>query len=292
MVVLAIEGAQRVELRTLAAFVAHIVRMVEDELAHLIAVCRPARRIAHRVDEQAQLGKVEAQALVELHEHDDALGIRRRIGRAEPFDTYLVELAQAPLLRALAAKHRLGIVELDGRGALRHEVVLYHGAHHAGRALGTKREALLGLELGVRALRERALQVGAREYAEHLLAYHVGRLPDAVHEHVDLLDGRRLHGLEAVRPEHLGSHALHALPCAHLAPDQVLGALCFLCLHREFLPEPSGRPSYAAALHVFAPLYARERGRRRAESTGPQEVRPLQHKTHLHRCHICPCKLT
>ncbi len=60
MVVLAIEGAQRVELRTLAAFVAHIVRMVEDELTHLITGCAGRHADRHRVDEQAQLGKVEA----------------------------------------------------------------------------------------------------------------------------------------------------------------------------------------------------------------------------------------
>ena len=123
--------------------------MVQDELAHLIAIGGAACRVAHGVDQQAQLREVEAQALVEAHEHDDALGVRRRVRSAQPLDANLVELAQASLLRALAAEHRLGVVQLHGSGALRHQVVLDHRAHHAGRTLGAKRQALLGLELGI-----------------------------------------------------------------------------------------------------------------------------------------------
>ena len=152
VLVFAIKGAQRVELGALAALVAHLVRMVQDELAHLIAIGGAACRVAHGVDQQAQLREVKAQALVEAHEHDDALGVRRRVRSAQPLDANLVELAQASLLRALAAEHRLGVVQLHGSGALRHQVVLDHRAHHASRTLGTKRQALLGLELGVGAL--------------------------------------------------------------------------------------------------------------------------------------------
>ena len=233
MVVLAVEGAQRVELGALAALIAHLVGVIEDKLLDLLAVSRTALRIAHRVNKQAKLGKVEAQALVELHEHDDALGVCRRIGSAEPLDAHLVELAQAALLGTLAAEHGLGVVSLKRRGALGHQVVLHDGAHHTGRALGTKGQALLRLELGIGAFGKDALQVGAAKHAEHLLAHDVGRLADTVDKHVHLLDRGRLDGFKTKRLEHAGRNLLHLLPGAHLGADKVAGSLRLLCLHGQ-----------------------------------------------------------
>ena len=233
MVVLAVEGAQRIELGALTALVAHLVGVIEDKLLDLLAVCRTALGIAHRVNKQTELGKIEAQALVELHEHDDALGVCRRIGSAEPLDAHLVELAQAALLGTLAAEHGLGVIGLKRRGALGHQVVLHDGAHHAGRTLGAKRQALLGLKLGVGAFGKDALQVGAAKHAEHLLAHDVGRLADTVDKHVHLLDRGRLDGLKAKRLEHAGSDLLHLLPGAHLGADKVAGSLRLLCLHGQ-----------------------------------------------------------
>ena len=233
MVVLAVEGAQRVKLGALAALVAHLVGVVENELLDLLAVSRTALGVTHRVDEQTKLGKIEAQALVELHEHDDALGVCRRIGSAEPLDAHLMELTQTTLLGTLAAEHGLGVVCLKRRGALRHQVVLHDGAHHTGRALGTKRQALLGLELGVGALGKNALQVGAAEHAEHFLAHDVGRLADAVDKDVHLLDRGRFDGLKAKRLEYAGRNLLHLLPSAHLGADKVAGSLRLLCLHGQ-----------------------------------------------------------
>lgn len=88
-----------------ALHVTHLVCVIEDELLDLLAVSRTALGVTHRVDEQTKLGKIEAQALVELHRHDDALGVCRRIGSAEPLDAHLVELAQAAVLGTLAAEH-------------------------------------------------------------------------------------------------------------------------------------------------------------------------------------------
>ena len=233
VVILAVEGTQRVELGALAALVAHLVGVVEDELLDLLTIGRTALGVAHRVNEQTKLGKIEAQALVELHEHDDALGVGCRIGSAEPLDTYLVELTQTALLGTLAAEHGLGIVGLKRRGTLGYQVVLHDGAHHAGSSLGTKGQALLGLELGVGALGKDALQVGAAEHAEHLLAHDVGRLADTVNKHVYLLDCGRLDGLKAKRLEHAGRNLLHLLPGAHLGADKVAGSLRLLCLHGQ-----------------------------------------------------------
>ena len=223
--------AQRVELRALAALVAHLILMVEDELAHGLAICGAARRVAHGVDQQAKLGEVESETLVETHEHDDALGVGCGVGRAQPLDADLVELAQTPLLGTLAAEHRLGVPRLERSGTLRHQVVLHHGADNTRGSLGSQGETLLGLELRIGALREDALEISAGKDAEHLLTDHVGGLADAMHEHVELLDRRGLDGLEPKRPEHLGRDLLHLLPSAHIAPNEVLGALCSLCLH-------------------------------------------------------------
>ena len=47
VVILTVEGAQRIELGALAALIAHLVGVVENELLNLLAVCRTALRIAH-----------------------------------------------------------------------------------------------------------------------------------------------------------------------------------------------------------------------------------------------------
>ena len=47
MAVLAVEGAQRVKLGALAALVAHLVGVVENELLNLLAIGRTALGIAH-----------------------------------------------------------------------------------------------------------------------------------------------------------------------------------------------------------------------------------------------------
>ena len=110
-----------------------------------------------------------------------------------------MELAQAALLRALAAKHRLGIPQLHRGPALRNEVVLHRGTHHTRRTLGAHGQALLGLEARVGAGREHAVEQRAGEDAEHLLAHHV-----------------------------LPRNGLHALPGTHARAKQVLGALCLV----------------------------------------------------------------
>ena len=223
--VLAVEGAKRVELCALQAVGAHLVRMVHDERADLVAVRRTARRIAHGVDGEAQGLRIKAQALEEGHEHDDALGVCCGIGGAQPFDADLVELAQPPFLRTLAAEHRARIPELCRRPSLRHEVVLHRGTHDARRSLGTECETLLGLETILAPLGKQALNQRAREHAEHLLAHHVGRLADAVHEGRHLLDGGRLDHVEPVGAKHIARTILHTLPRTHVFAVQILGPL-------------------------------------------------------------------
>ena len=146
-----------------------------------------------------------------------------------------MELAQAALLRTLAAKHRLGVVRLERSGALRHQIVLHHRTHNAGGTLGPQGQALFCLELGVGTLFQHARKVGAREHAEHLLAHHIRRLANTMHKDINLLDGRSLDGLEAVRLKYAGGNFLHVLPRAHLATDQIFSTFCLLCLHGAHL---------------------------------------------------------
>ena len=229
VVVLAVEGAQRVKLGALQAVVAHLVGMVKDELPHAGAIRRAAGTVAHRVDAQRQRLAGEAQPLEVLHEHDDDLGVKRRVGGAQHLGAHLVELAQATLLRTLAAEHRLAVPQLDGGTALRHEVVLHRSTHHARRALGPHGHALARLEVRLGATLHHVGQQGARKHAEHLLAHHVGGLADAVHEGVHLLDGRRLDLVEAVGAKQGARLVQHVLPAAHVAAEQVFRALYLLC---------------------------------------------------------------
>ena len=226
--VLAVEGAQRVDLGALEAVPAHLVLVVEDELANLLAVGGAAGTVAHRVDVELELGGIEAEPLEVLHEHDDALGVGRGVGSAQPLDTHLVELAQATLLGALSAKHCLGVPELGRRAALRDEIVLDGGADHARGALGTHGHALARLQAGLGALLEEVAEQRAGDHAEHLLANDIGRLTDAMDEGVDLLDGGGLDHIEAVRAKQLARHVLHVLPRAHVSAVQILGSLNLL----------------------------------------------------------------
>ena len=228
VVVLAVEGTERVDLGTLDAVLAHLVCVVEDEGAHGVAVGGTACGVAHRVDAELERLAREAQALEEGHEHDDDLGVERGVGGAENLGTHLVELAQAPLLRTLATKHRASVPGLHRSAALRHEVVLHGGAHEARGALGAQCQTLARLEAGLGATREKVLEEGARDHAEHLLANDVGGLADAVDEGVQLLEGRRLDHVKAVRAKHLARNVLHALPSAHVSADEVFGSLNLL----------------------------------------------------------------
>ena len=226
---LAVKGAQRVEVGALAAVLAHLVGVVQDELADLLAVGGAARGVAHRVDAQGQALLGQAQALVELHQHDNRLGIGRGVLGAQPLDAHLVELTQAATLRALTAEHSLAVPDLGGSRALRHKVVLDGRAHDARRALRPHRHALLGLEPVLAAAGKHVLQQRTAEDAEHLLAHHVGRLADAVGKGRDLLDRRCLDRVEPVRAKKLARDVAHPLPAAHIAAVEVLGTLNPLC---------------------------------------------------------------
>ena len=163
-----------------------------------------------------------------------------------------MELAQATLLGALAAKHCLGVPKLGGSRALRDEVVLDGGADHARGALGTHGHALARLQAGLGALLEEVAEQRAGDDAEHLLADDVGGLADAVDEGVDLLDGGGLDHVEAVRAKQLARHVLHVLPGAHVAAVEVLGSLNLLShVARPFDVQRSPRQALISTREVY-----------------------------------------
>lgn len=85
-----------------------------------------------------------------------------------------------------------------------------------------------GFRPGLGARLKKVAEQRAGDYAEHLLANHVGGLADAMDEGVHLLDGRRLDHVEAVGAKQLARHVLHVLPGAHVAAVEVLGSLNLL----------------------------------------------------------------
>ena len=252
VVVLAVEAAQRVDLRALEAVLAHLISVVKNELTDLLAIGGTARRITHRVDGELQAREVEAKSLVVLHEHDDALGVRCRIRGAQPLDAHLVELAQTALLGSLATEHGLGVPKLCGRGTLGHHVVLHGSAHHAGRPLGTHGQALLGLEPRLRTLLEQVLEERTGDHTEHLLAHDIRGLTNAVDKGVYLLDCGSLDHVKAVCTKEVTRHILHVLPGAHVAAKEVLGSLNPLC-HVMLLPRRSGASGRGHERRVHAP---------------------------------------
>ena len=196
--VLAVEGAQRVDLGAAHALLAHMIGMGVHVLAHGLAVLRAALLAAHGVHQQARGVQGDADGGVEAHEHDDALGVDAGVLRAQALDAHLVEHALTALLRALRAEHRAGVHELGRSRALRHQVMLHHGAHHARGALGAQAQTAFRLD---GAAVDDALEVLAGDGGEHLLGHHVGCLADAAHEQVGLLEQRRFDGLIAVTGE-------------------------------------------------------------------------------------------
>ncbi len=79
VIIFAIEAAQRIDVRALKAVLAHLVAVVEDERPHLLTISRAASGISHGIDRKAQPTRVKAKVFVELHQHDDALGVGSRI---------------------------------------------------------------------------------------------------------------------------------------------------------------------------------------------------------------------
>ncbi len=73
--VFTVKGTERIDLGALNAVVTHAVRMIKNELLDLLAVCRTAFSIPHRINHEFQARCIKAQLFKELHEHDDGLGI-------------------------------------------------------------------------------------------------------------------------------------------------------------------------------------------------------------------------
>ena len=104
VVALAVEHAERVLLHPLAEVGAERVGVVEEVGAQLLDVRCPARRVAHRVEEQRE--PLETEGAVEAVGERDHLDVDIGIVDPQRFDADLPVLAVAPLLRTLVAEVR------------------------------------------------------------------------------------------------------------------------------------------------------------------------------------------
>ena len=221
--ILAVERPQRIHLGARHAGVAQLVGVLVHVGAHELAVGRTALLAAHGVQQKAHGIARDAHLLVKTHEHDDGLGIDRRLLGAQALHTHLIELALTPLLRALGAEHRACVHELRRGRALRHQIVLHYGAHHTGRALGAQGQAALRLR-GL-PLFHPATQILTGNGREHLLGHHIGRFADAADEELGLLHDGRLDGQVPVGAEHLGRRLLELIPEQRLVGQKIARSL-------------------------------------------------------------------
>ena len=141
-----------------------------------------------------ELDVVEPEPLPQAREHHDLLGIDVRPLEAQRLDVELVELALAPLLRALVAEHRAH--GPHAHRAVVEEVVLDRRAHDAGGRHGTQGEAVA---------------VAVLEHV-HLLLDDVGDLAQAPHEEGRGLDDGRAHVAITVALEYRARRVLELLP--------------------------------------------------------------------------------
>ena len=183
-----------------------------------------AALVAHRVDVEGHVGCGNAHLLVEAHEHDDHLGIGRRLGGAQAFGADLVEFTQTALLGALGAEHRAGVIELRRRSALLDQIVLHDGTHDACGALGAQRKTRLPLEAGIGARFETAAVVLAAAHDEHLLVHDIGGFPDAAREDLGLFEDRGLNEIVAVGREEPRRDILGMPPVTSCAGKQIDGS--------------------------------------------------------------------
>ena len=194
-----------------------------------------------------------AHGLVELHEHDDGLGVHRGLFRAQTLDAHLVELTLAAFLWTFGSEHGAGVHELDGGCPLRHQVMLHHSTDNAGRAFGTQGKTAFRLH---RAAIEQLLQVLAGNGREHLLGNHVRCFADAAHEQLRLLEHGRLDGRVAVAAEDLCRRALELRPECRLVGQQVLRSFRGLDSH---VRHPSFvQPARAIVAQAVLRLHLRE----------------------------------
>ena len=136
-------------------------------------VHRPAVPVAQAVQQQGELG--QAEGAVGVVGGGDRLHVDRRVLGADRLEVELVELPVAARLRALVAERGAAGEDLDRQRALV-QVVLEHGAEHAGGELGAQRD----------------LTPAAVTEGVHLLAHDVARLAHTADEEIGVLEHRGL----------------------------------------------------------------------------------------------------
>ena len=159
--------------------------------------------VAERVELEQ---RIDAQFLEQLVGEGEDLDIGLRLGGADDLGVELVELAKAPLLRALIAERRAVGRDLQRRVLLPPFAQI--SAANPGREFGPKRDRFPAAVLeGV-----------------HLLGHDVGGLADGPREHRGRLDRRHLDPLEAVQPAHALERRDHRRLAVRVFSKQALRA--------------------------------------------------------------------
>ena len=176
--ILGIEDAQRVLLQPLLRFfgelILHRTEIVDQSRPPRLAACA----VAQRVEVQGYIR--DAQLLQELVRHRQQLDIGLRLARADHLGVDLVELAVAPLLRALVAEQRAVGRDLERRKLL--PAVGEESARDPGGELGAQGERISA-----------AILEGI-----HFLRHHIGGLAERAGEDLGLFEHRHFHPAEAV----------------------------------------------------------------------------------------------
>jgi len=146
-------------------------------------VAQALGRVADRV--QFQADAFQAQVIPQAARQHDQLGVDIGAREADRFHAELVKLAIAAFLRALMAEH-LALVPQAFR-AFVDQVVLDHGAHHAGRAFRTQGQVVAVHRIGERI---------------HFLFDDVGHGADGARKQFRLFHDRRADLLETIALQH------------------------------------------------------------------------------------------
>ena len=224
--VFAVQNAQRILFKPLAAVLAHLVKIRGKICLQRFVERLAAGFTADGIEIQLQL--LHAQAVqIRAGEQND-LRVRGRCGRAEELHPELVEFPEPPRLRPLVAETGRDIVQLDGQRAAGQ--ILHEAARHSRRAFRLQGDAAPALVFkGV-----------------HLFVDDVGGVADAAQKDLRVRERGRADLLEAIRLRDRARGLFQILPLPALRRENVLCPLRDIvhrkpltkCISSSLFPSP------------------------------------------------------
>ena len=231
--VLGVQNPQRVAVQPAFGLIVQQVSVLFQMCNQGGAVSQPLGGLAQAVELKAHI--IEAQFLPKRIGQEDQFSINLSTGKTQHLGANLVKLPVTATLRALVAKHRPHVIQTFAT-FIKH-VVLDHGAHHAGRALGPQSE-LLAIQAVLEGI--------------HFLLDDVCDLTQAAHKQGGGLDDGRTDvavGITRHQVAHFGlqplpargvrwQHIVHALDTHQLLGFGRLGAVFWKKLAHFFSVDP------------------------------------------------------